>query len=525
MEKQGLSTSSDLLIGAFEQQEEVSDQEKKISVNRVVSEVASWYEKLRNAMDYRADEVILRAAIERILKRRILLLGGNGKKIAEPLVRELIWARYFPDATIPEAILEQVASSIDLYLHLRNEILKAHKVSERMIDEWMFHLLSSDLEQILNANKEEDTIRNFMFQTLREQVTIGDDREETRDAQVFIAVCKSFAKDDAAFLRSHLFRQYFGPLKWANVVDVASSFMDYYNETQRQLGYKLKDRILSYVKTQTPPFFILRDVLFAYRGNFRELVGSDEDLKKAIFKASERRYNSISKKVQRAIIRSVIFILLTKALFALTVEGTYETVTYGEIQWPSMLINIGIPPFLMVIVGLFIKTPGRDNSEHIFARLQTILYDDPPKMGNPLKLALKPEKARPLLNITFSLLWLSAFVLSFGILYYVLDLLNFNVVNKGVFIFFFTIVSFLAYRISQMATEYTFDAKQSLITPIVDFLFLPIIRVGRQLTEGIVQLNVLLFILDFIIETPFKGLFAFFEQWFLFLHTKREELG
>src|SRR5262245_60837724 len=57
----------------------------------VVSELAAWYEKLRTAIENRDEEVILRAAIERILRRR-LLLGGSGSTVAEPLVRELVWA-------------------------------------------------------------------------------------------------------------------------------------------------------------------------------------------------------------------------------------------------------------------------------------------------------------------------------------------------------------------------------------------------------------------------------------------------
>ena len=56
--------------------EKAENNERKMSVNPVVSKFATWYEKVRNAMEYREDEVILRAAIERILKRR-LLLGGN----------------------------------------------------------------------------------------------------------------------------------------------------------------------------------------------------------------------------------------------------------------------------------------------------------------------------------------------------------------------------------------------------------------------------------------------------------------
>src|SRR3989338_7101007 len=86
------SKIANFVISVFEK-EDPGNNEKKISVNSVVSKFATWYEKLRNVMEYREEEAILRAAIERILKRR-LILGGSGKTTAEPLIRELVWARY-----------------------------------------------------------------------------------------------------------------------------------------------------------------------------------------------------------------------------------------------------------------------------------------------------------------------------------------------------------------------------------------------------------------------------------------------
>jgi hypothetical protein len=121
-------------------------------------------------------------------------------------------------------------------------------------------------------------------------------------------------------------------------------------------------------------------------------------------------------------------------------------------------------------------------------------------------------------------MWLIAFILSFGLIVYILTKLNFNPVSQAIFIFFLAILAFLTYRIYRIAHTYTVGDQQTLLTPIIDFFFMPIAQVGRYLTEGITQINVLLFILDFIIETPFKSLFAFTEQWFFFLHSKRENL-
>ena len=77
------SELTNALLKAFEVKT-VVDAEKKISVNVLVSRVASWYEKLRTAMDYGNEETILRRAIERILKRR-LFMDADPKSLAKIL--------------------------------------------------------------------------------------------------------------------------------------------------------------------------------------------------------------------------------------------------------------------------------------------------------------------------------------------------------------------------------------------------------------------------------------------------------
>ncbi|MFH1832939.1 MAG: hypothetical protein ABH816_02095 [Candidatus Levyibacteriota bacterium] len=517
------SLFADVLIREFEKDETPSSG-RKISVNPIVSKVASIYEKLRNAMDYRDEEVILRAAIERILKRRFLF-GGTGKSIAEPLVRELVWARYFPDESLSESIIEKIGKKIDLYSKLHQNILLKHpSFSEKTINQLIYQLMSSDLEHILGKPHKKEVMTNFIFRIMRENISIIDDSEQTRDAQVFIAIHKSFAKDDLALLYYHLFNQYFGEISEKNLEETSSDFLKGYREINYQLNYPRKDRIYNFVKDKTAVFFILEDLLNLEKGNVRELYKSEKDFDKIVFEICESRYEGISSKVRRAIFRSVIFILLTKAFFALAIEGTYESVFYGRILWTSTLLNIGVPPFLMAAVGFLIRGPSQNNSKRILSYIKLLLTSDSTKFKNPLQIKKNPDKIKPLLNSIFTLLWLATFLLAFGIIIFFLGKLHFNIVSLGIFVFFLAIVSFLSYRINQSAHIYSIEEKKNILAPVVDFLLMPFVRVGRHLTEGISQINLFIFILDFIIETPFKGLFGFFEQWFLFLQAKREEL-
>jgi len=524
MDSSNLSKFTNLLITSFEREETKNQTKTGINVNRFVSEIATWYEKFRNAMDYRDEEVVRRAAIERILKRR-LIFGGDGQKIASPLMRELLWARYFPDSSISEEEVKKVAHKIDLYLALRESLLPKQQELKIQVDTLIYQLLSSDLEIMLNKSKDVELISNFIFHLLRERIIIKDDSAETKDIQIFIAVRRAFAKDDIAFLRFHLFEQYFGQVSEGNIHKIAANFPKGYNELERQIRYPLKERIISYVKKQLPPFLIFAEILRKQRGNMRTLIANTAELQNSIFATAQGRYKTISKKVRTAIIRSVIFILLTKFIFAFSVEATYDNLVLGHVAWNSLLINVVIPPLIMVIASLFIRTPDRNNTKRIYDKIMNIVSIDNPELDRPLIISLKPDKKNPVLNFVFTALWWGAFIVSFGLIIDVLNKVHFSIASQGIFIFFLAIISFFTYRISQTAHSYTVPAKQSFFAPIMDFFFMPVIRVGRRFSEGLSQINIFLYIFDYLIETPFKEVFGFLEQWFFFLQTKREELG
>lgn len=513
---------TDSLVSSYDKVYSTSD-DTTISVNPLVAELATWYEKLRTAMDYRADEVLLRSAIERILKRR-LILGGNGQTSAAPLIRELVWARYFPDSSIPESIVNKVANEIDLYLTLEKKIAGQHRINRGEINEWILHLLSAEIEYILKPNNPEDLMNNFMYKIFRDKVVISDDTGEVRDIQVFIAVRRAYANDDLAFLRFHLFKQYFGKLIPDNLDKIAAGFPEGIKMIETQFKYPAKDKIYSYIKNATIPFLILDDVFRKNRGSIASLVADEDRLNLAVLNACSDRYKSIGGKVRRAIVRSVIFIFFTKALIAFFLEGTLERLIYGRIIWSSIVINIVSPAILMVIVGVLIKTPSRENSFKILRKIQTILFDEKPELERDLMVRKKPSKTDPILSGVFILLWIATFALSFGAIIFILSKLHINPLSQAIFIFFLAIVSFVSFRINRTAYMYTIkDKKDNLGSLLFDFFFMPFIQVGQRFTSAISELNIVLFIFDFIIETPFKGIFAFFEQWFLFLRTQREK--
>lgn len=517
-----LNKYSESLVHLFEKAKEKPAETPNI-VNPLVTELASWYEKFRNSIEYRDEEVILRASIERILKRR-LALGGNGATTAKSLLKELVWARYFPESMYTEETISQIEKIIDFYLNLKNAVVKLKVMKEPEMKELMFQLLSSDVEQTLHPNKVEEAVGNYIFHVLQKSITANEVVEEERDVQLFIAIRKAYSKDDLAFLRFKLFTQYFGKMTDSSVDQVAEEFSEAHKKIESQLKHPARFKILSYVKRQIPPFLIVEDI-FASQDNIKEFVENKEELDNYILETCKKRYKTISEKIRRAIIRSVIFILLSKTVIAFGIEGTYERIFLGHVQWLTLSLNVIIPTLFMIVVGFSIRTPGEKNSRLIQSRIHSLLFDENPRTGRVIAFPVPDKKPRSVIEWVFGVLWITAFLLSFGAISLGLSLLQFSAVSQGIFIFFLAIVSFLAYRINITAHEYSVESHQGVLTPIVDFFFMPIARVGQYITAGVSQINIFLFILDFLIEAPYKGLVGFFDQWFFFLHSKREEIG
>ncbi len=94
-----MSPMVDALLSTFEEEKVPAKENSVISVSKTVSILARIYEKARNAVEFRAEHLVRRAAIERILKRRIML-NGSSESIAENLVLELLWAKYLDSGLI-----------------------------------------------------------------------------------------------------------------------------------------------------------------------------------------------------------------------------------------------------------------------------------------------------------------------------------------------------------------------------------------------------------------------------------------
>src|SRR3989339_1925033 len=74
-----------VIYHAQNQEEKDDDEIPKIKVSELVSKMSFYYEKIRNMVDYEEEYLLRKNAIERILRRQIVIEG----KITEVISKEL----------------------------------------------------------------------------------------------------------------------------------------------------------------------------------------------------------------------------------------------------------------------------------------------------------------------------------------------------------------------------------------------------------------------------------------------------
>ncbi|KKS21656.1 MAG: hypothetical protein UU78_C0033G0004 [Candidatus Roizmanbacteria bacterium GW2011_GWC2_41_7] len=497
-----------------------------IAISRTVSELAVLYEKIRTAIEYREEHLLRRAAIERIIKRR-LILNENGRGIAEYLVREILWAKYLPENSINTSQIEDVQKTIDKYLFIRNEIVSGRSSVDRTnVFEWLISCAAAEVEEKLAPNPEREAFINFIFQYYKDKVFLRDEKDDLREIQVYIAVHRAFANSNDDYIRFCLLKLSFSNLvekTWKSFQndtrEMYQSLMDIDHHLKHPIGQKMARAL----KKEMAPFLILRDVYEESPDKFETVINDKEEMEKNVERTCHRRYDEIKKRLARAGTRSIIYIFITKMVFALGLEYPYERYIIGNLNEMALGINTLFPPFLMFLALLGNAPPGEDNTKRIINRINEIAYNND-STGHKIILTLHASKRRPLLMFAFSLLYVTAFVVVFGGIVWGLTLLHFSLVSQMIFVFFITVVLFFAYRIRQTGMEYTIARRESFLSPVADFFLLPILNVGKWLSNEVARFNFFIAIFDYLIEAPFKTIFEVFEEWFSFMRRQKEEI-
>ncbi len=528
-----------------EKREEYDD-EATINVSELISKMAFFYEKLRNAVDYEEDHLLRKNAIYRILKRQIFIEGvlrsPDSLELSQHLLRELIRGAYLPNNEIKETKLIEVSKILKKYISLKNYSLSAENSPENKERHkfafWIISLAACEIEDFLGEDKTKRAIVTSLYDLLSKKIKLDISKKlDSKDLklQIYLSICRTFLKYDKDMMNLVIFKYY--NQAWIkkekeqivypneeSIKKIADNLINVKNLIDKQLKDPLV-RQLDKISQHYSLYFLIFEKVIADQPakQYNLLKNQAKTFFSQVIKVCEQKYKRVKSKLWRAAIRSIIYIFLTKSIFAILIEVPAIYWLGEELKLFTLIINISFPAALLFLIVLFTRTPGKSNTDKIVEGVREVVSET--EKTNIITIRT-PRRRKPWLNFFFHLLYTAFFAFSLYIIYQVLSFIGFNWVSILIFLFFLAFVSFFSVRITKGIKELLIiKKKESFISFLIDLFYMPIIASGKWLADNASKINVFVFVFDFIIEAPFKVLVNIAEDWTQYIKERRDKLN
>lgn len=479
--------------------------------------ISGAYEQLRNAAEYTEEHLLLQRAIRRFFNRNFsFFTKRNVGNVGEELIVELTLAGYLRNGEFSSETAAKIRQLAEEYLHVYHQLREAHIPREDASD-WVLAILSVETEGILNTHSHFTALayaayQHYMQLFPKDMFTDTPEQSEQYEISLYIAVHQTLLKSDIAVVRHDLMRMYH------QTPHNLQAFIQFNRSVNELYLSKLTHHLKRAVSKHGAPMRILKSVIDE-RSDVDELLNDRERFLDAFDRQTNKEYKQVHRRLNKGIIKSIIFIFITKVVIGIGIEVPYDLVVVGSIAFLPLCINLLFPPLYMASLKLGLKVPSQANARALREYIDKALYTNEPPITPRLSDSLRTAS-------TFSkLLYSVLFFIPLVITLYILHLFEFNPVQAVIFFAFLSTASFLGFRLSSMVRELEIMTHQAnFLSTLRDFFYLPFILVGQWLSGKYAKINAVGYFLDIAIELPLKTVLRLLRQWTRFLNEKHEEI-
>lgn len=490
---------------------------EKVNVVGAGEVLTAAYEQLRNAAENTEEHLLVQNAIRRFYKQLFVtrdeeLIRTSGNELAI----ELTYAGYVANNTLTKDQIDTVSKAAKAHFKAYEALQQRRGINADTSTGWVLDTLSAYVARQISPVQKDTAFVSVAYEYF-EKVAHKEYKDTTLDpdeygAALFVAVHKALLKSNAAVIREALLERY------GVKVQDEDRFIAYNQRIDTLLRSPVTDKFQHLVDRQGAPLRIVRRMI-EDKPEFLQLLGNKDAFLDAFEQQVAREYSSIMGRINRAIVRSVIFLIITKFLVGIAIEVPYDLWAKGHIMWQPLIINLLFPPVYMVALRLTLNIPGFANTKALVDKAETMFYGD-----EGLMLVKKRSHSRRYSSV-FSALYVVFSLLVFTGVVWALLLLGFELVHIGIFFVFISAASFLGFRLSRLIRELEVVRSSSNgFTFIRDAIYLPFVVVGRWMSEKYAQVNVVALVLDMMIELPLKTILRLIRQWGAFIDDRKDRI-
>jgi hypothetical protein len=473
--------------------------------------IIAAYEQFRNAAEYTEEHLLLQRAIRRFYKR--LFLPQDRAQIAhsaEELIVELTLAGYLANDSTPVATLAVIDKLALSYFDAHSQV---HQTTQFKYA-WTLDVLSVQIEDTLHDRTEENVFTQLCFDhfhaTIDMKSVAKDVPANDAEAALFIAIHRALLHSGDATIRTALLDRY------RQTPEKLETYITVNHQINALFDADITDKLLRIVTRRGAPLRVLRHMM-KDQEDIESLLQTKPNFLAKFETQIHKEYEHIAQRINRGIIKSVIFLIITKVIIGLAIEVPYDYAMHDHIIVLPLLINLLFPPLYMILLRLTLVLPGYANTTALIDRIDAIFY------GQPAQYLARRRSGR--FGMAFNIVYAAIVIGVFSLVSWWLISLGFSILHLLIFFVFLSTASFLGFRLSRMVRDIeVVDADQNGVTILRDVLYLPFVIVGRWISDKYAKVNIVATILDLVIELPLKTVLRLIRQWSAFISSKKDEL-
>ena len=483
-----------------------------IEVPEAGTTVSSAYEQLRNAAEYTEAHLLLQRAIKRFYRRNIFLANHVNDKLAHELIVELVQSGYLRAGRFTTSASDHLQQLIQMHLTLYDALHT--KVPREKAVEWTLANLSVASEGFLHPHA---TNHAFILFTYEYFVRAIDKNQFATwpeyghyELCLYIAVQQALLKYDIDAVRSEI----------VSLDTQAGEDPERFREANETAGRlftaELTAQLRRIVNMNGAALRVLKSMAHN-RSDMSQLLGNEWEFMQAYTQQAGQEYAQLQRRLDKGLIKSVVFIFITKVLIGIGIEIPYDLLVYGSIMLLPLVVNMLFPPLYMASLRFGMSMPSAQNKELLGHFVRQLLFrGEPPTVHIPRARHISVAR-----QLAYTFMFAIPVILCIALLY----ALHFTVLQMLIFFVFFSTASSLGFRLTAMVRELEITRRRTgFLAAILDFFYLPFIVSGQWISRQYGRANLVARFLDVMVELPLKAVLRLVRQWVRFLDERREQL-
>ena len=536
------------LVKTYEQyyiSKQLDVEESTLYVDEIASKVALFYEKVRKVVDWKEEHLVRRAAIERVLKRKMLsemagaglVSGFDSEKIAEPMILELIRGGHFENGKIPRKRVSDVRKILDKYAYIlkHNPLNRPKDIAPKIkkqvnLYNWILEVAACEIEETLDPPIREKALIDCMTTLMNERIKLTPRKflsDEEKEIQVHLAVHRTLYHLDEPIMSYHLLKKFYPnwhDLNPEELHNMGNGILSLIKRVEETLESPHAGNFFNICEKYDTLYLLIGDALDSFAKKpamMTKAIKKSKDFLTYIQEAYDKRLSTLKKRLTRSAIYSTLSIFVAGGVSLFIFEVPLAKLVYGEWKFMAIVADIMLPTVLMGILVALVRPPGKDNYENVKKGVIKVLYHPNEKDEYEIK---HRKKKKVISNFIISIFYLAATFASLYFVYWVFSLADVPVTSLYIDTLNVAMIVSAAVVIKQRSKELTVEEKTSFFEFLIDILSVPMAKIGQWFSNKWKEYNIVSVFFIALVDMPFSTFVEFIESWRSFLKEKKAEV-